>query len=450
MENPTSKKVTFSFLPLLQYPHFLKLWGAQFFLKNAENLLHFFFVLYLYDLSQNSFLVSVLVVSYSLPPILFSSLGGVVADSYDRRKILMAVNLSRMLLLIFAFFVSQSPIGIIVAAMLLAVVGEFYGPTHNAAIPSVIDHRHLYLGNTISTLTSYGGFLLGFSIAGPILYYFGKDAIFLLAALFMSFGLVTHAFLPPLNQHLKELKHPQVHLTHHLGLVLGRLTEGFTFIRRHPLIMLVIFQAAFSFTIERAFVSLMPGFSEQLLNFTSRDISFYLIIPTGLGALLGAVLSNRLQGKISKPILINTGIILNGVGLFFIGLYPWISAQLPSSIMIGSFSLWALAYIMVLAVASGIADPFVIVTTQTLIQERTPAATRGRVFGSLVTLMNLLGILPIIGIGWLAQHWSIQTVVYFLGGITLLVAALGGLFYGKLRSTSESFDASDFVQGQKA
>lgn len=434
---------------LWHYPHFLKLWAAQFFIKNAENLLHFFFVLYLYDQTQNSFLVSVLVVGYSLPPIFFSSFGGVVADSFDRRKIFLVVNGLRILLLFLAYGISENPTGIILAALLLSIVGEFFGPAHNASIPSVIDHQHLYLGNTISTLTAYAGFLIGFSLAGPILYYFGKDSIFLLAFFFMLIGLLTQATLPKLDHHLRnENAAPRANFKWSLpfGHVLERIREGVGFIRQHPLLMLVIFQAAFSFTIERAFVSLMPGFSEQLLNFTPKDISYFLIIPTGVGAIIGAMLANILQHKIHKPYIINAGIILNGVGLFFVGLYPWVSAWLPTGVVVGGFGLFSLIYVWLLAVASGIADPFVIVTTQTLIQERTPAATRGRVFGSLVTLMNLLGILPIIAIGWLAQRWTIQTVVFSLGGATLFVAILGGLFYGKLRWTEAHYDASDFVK----
>ena len=153
-----------------------------------------------------------MVVAFSVPPILFSGLAGVIADSYDRKKIFIRVNSLRLIAIIGAYFAINQPIGIIIVALTLSTIGEFFGPTHNSSIPSVVRHEHLYLANTVSTLTSYAGFLVGFSLAGPVLFYFGIDSIFLIALTLTFIALLAQFTLPRLDHHLKELNHQAINI----------------------------------------------------------------------------------------------------------------------------------------------------------------------------------------------------------------------------------------------
>lgn len=445
MEGSASEKMIKRF-PIFAYPHFLKLWGGQIFEKNAEHLLNFFFVLRLHDLANNPFLTSILVISFSIPPILFSNIAGVIADSFDRRKIFLTVNIFRILLVLASITLINTSTGIIISALILSAAGEFLGPTHNASIPSTVRQQHLFLANTISSLTSYGSFLIGFSLAGPLYFYANQHTIYGIAIFLHIVSLGFYFFLPPLARHLKELKNPTISLIKNYNIVFNRIIHGIRFIRQRPMIMTVIILATFVFTIERAFVSLMPSFSEELLKFTAKDISLFLIIPTGVGAVIGALSANRLNRTHQKINLITFGILCDGIGLLLVALYPIISSMFPASIMIGDFQLWNLAYIMGLAILSGIADPFVIITTQTLLQEQTPAATRGRVFGSLLMIMNIMEIIPVMIIGGLATLFPIARIIMSLGLLTLMIGAVGKFVYHRFPVLPPQFDESDFVK----
>ena len=76
---------TFAELPaLLQNRGFTRLWISQGLGQVATNILHFALVLRTFSVTGSSFFVGVLIAVISLPPILFSTVGGVIADRYDR------------------------------------------------------------------------------------------------------------------------------------------------------------------------------------------------------------------------------------------------------------------------------------------------------------------------------------------------------------------------------
>jgi MFS family permease len=78
-------------------------------------------------------------------------------------------------------------------------------------------------------------------------------------------------------------------------------------------------------------------------------------------------------------------------------------------------------YVMVLMFLSGVADVAIIVSAQTMLQEESQSEKRGRVFGNLTMIMNLVGLPVILIVGWLATLYPVGRIIQVFGLMTLVM-----------------------------
>lgn len=146
------------------------------------------------DRTQSAFLVSLVLVSMTLPGLLLSPVAGSFADRFDRRRILVvisilqAVSASGLLLYdvlgIWVTFVSQS---------LIAALAAFVGPATSAAIPNLTDNEE-DLRRASALFGSTWGIMLavGAALGGVFASIFGRNAAFIADA--VSFAVATLLF----------------------------------------------------------------------------------------------------------------------------------------------------------------------------------------------------------------------------------------------------------------
>ncbi|MBU0708041.1 MFS transporter [Patescibacteria group bacterium] len=416
------------YIGIIRYPNFLKLWGAQACTKLAENMMNFSLVILVFQLTQSSFMVSLLVVLISIPPILLSAAAGVIADIRNRKTILVLSNLLRFFLVIIAIVFYNQAYVLLGIAFLLSVIAQFFSPAEVSSIPTLVKKEDLFTANSFYQFTSYGMFLAGYTIAGPLLAHWGAHSLFLLImALYAASTLLT-SWLPPLVDHLKNLsvELPRIFDWRELT---KRMAGGIRYIWGHKIIRFVIFQAAVVFSIERAFISLAPSFSQNFLHLDVEGLSLYVILPTGIGTLCGVLLANKLKHRVNKGKLITTGMFLDGFALLALALWTHIYSLVQGLGFNVSVEAFIPILVIILAWISGFADPFILVSVQTTIHERTPAEDRGRVFGGLYTFSNIMGLIPVLVIGALTSIININMIVICLGIVILAVTAQGIFFF---------------------
>jgi MFS family permease len=135
-----------------------------------------------------------------------------------------------------------------------------------------------------------------------------------------------------------------------------------------------------------------------------------LILPGGLGFVLGTFLMGRLERHLSRPAWIAAG--LTGLGAA-VGLLSLSASQ--------EGGLWL---ILPLIFGIGIALALVIVSARVVLQERPPAEMRGRVIAAQLALANAAAVLPLLLGGSLADHLGIRPVMGLLG---LLAVGAGAI-----------------------
>lgn len=400
-------------LPLLEHRDFLKLWTSQILNQPASHILNFVLAIRVYQLTGSNAWVGALVALVSVPPILFSSTAGVVADRFNRRWILILSNLARAGIAVAFFALAHSPVALLAIGFLISTLNQFFGPAETSSIPNLVSRNRIFVANSLFVFTVYASFLVGYSVAGPLLAALGEQRTFALLVIAFTLAAYADVLLPRLAGHLT----PGARIRLKLREIAHEARLGIAFIRSKRVVWVVVVQLAVVFAVERTLIALIPGFADRVLGFSVADISVFLITPVALGALFAAGFSQILKRRWSKRRLVTVGIFLAGLSLI----------GLPLFTHMGTLGIDArhdavkLLYLGALAVLTGFADVLIIVAAQTILQEETPDHTRGRVFGSLTTLMNLVGLPMILLAAWLANRVPIPAVMTGLGAITLLL-----------------------------
>lgn len=398
---------------ILKNRHFLKLWLSQVLSMTAGDMLTFLLAIRVYQLTSNNFIVSVYIALVGIPPVVFSVIAGAYADNHNRKKILAVSNLLRVgILLLFLSFHANAYV-LMALAFCVATVSQFFGPAESATIPNLVRRDQYYLANSMFMFTNYTAFLIGYSLAGPALFYLKDQTIFvfLLFMYIVAFG--ANYLLPAQNQHLSE-KQAVKSYGNAFRKIFYDIAEGFKILKNNKPVLFSIMQMAVVFSAERAVIALFPDLAHKYFHFSVADMSYYLVLPVGIGAFAGAILINQVKKVFAKRKIINWSLIIDGLVLLAIPFYYLALNFGPIFLKVGT---------CLLGFTSGLVDVFIIVTAQTLIHETTADESRGRIFGNLMGFVNLVNIPVVLLVGFLASFYRVTTII----GIVGLVVTLFGL-----------------------
>jgi MFS family permease len=238
------------------------------------------------DMTRSTFWLGLDAFLGDFPFILFSLLGGVVADRYDRRKILLGsqvVQLTNAFILAALLLTHHVAIWhILVLSFLTGVAQSFGGPAYQALVPTLVDKEDVPNAVSLQSTQFNLARVVGPLLAAVAYAKLGAAACFGLNGL--SFFVVIAALLL-LRSHFtrKPGKHPPV---------IESLREGLAFIGRTPAMKALILLA---------FAGSFLAF--PLLVF-ARDVRAYGRFLTffGIGAVLGAIGAARLSHSARKGV----------------------------------------------------------------------------------------------------------------------------------------------------
>jgi predicted MFS family arabinose efflux permease len=346
-------------------------------------------LVYVLDRTGSPGWVAAVSVAKLLPLILFSAIGGVLADRYDRRRVMLASDLIRAALMVAlaATVVSDGFLVLVLAVVAVdSVVATPYFPAVGALTPSLVADEDLAAANALTGVVDNITITLGPAL-GSVLLLMGSPSMaialnaitFLVSALFV--WRIRNSDVGDSDAEPESLRH--------------RLTTGVRAMTSSPDIMLlVLISLGFTLTFGMEIV-LFPLIADELLS-TGADGLGWLLGASGLGGVLGTWLAARLA---SRP---RTGSIL--VAATILTALPLLALT-----VIGEP---AIAYLVLLVEGVG----FVVgdVITVTTIQRVAAGAVVGRVFGLLDTVfiaailagnllagvaVNIIGLRPTMVVG---------------------------------------------------
>jgi MFS family permease len=407
---------------LLRNRHFCRLWAAQF----AAVMVYYGLTLagaaLAQQRTQSSAQIGLVILSSIVPAFLASLICGAVIDRWGRVQVLVIAKVVRIAIAL-AFWAGARwlPTGLALATVYAVnVVGaaftQFALPAELALLPDLVEEEQLLSTNAViqlSTLVAQG---LGIVALGPLVIKLaGAPAMGLIGAGLCTVALILIAALP--RDRTSAIPDQGV------GAVLASLgadlKTGWATITRDRMLRLVAVQLTLASALLMVLLSILPVMASTQLGLSVEDMPL-LMLPGGLGFVLGSILLGRLEKRLSRPGWIALG--LTGLGLS-LGLLGFLGDRAGGSSVMGAVPL-AVWLLVPLILALGLSLAMIIIPARTVLQERPPAQQRARVIAAQLALANAVAVFPLLLGGTLADHLGIRPV---MGVMSLLAMGAGAI-----------------------
>ena len=418
---------------LLRNRAFLRLWLAQAISQTAQQIINFALLIEVRQLIEQrgvgggNTALSLLIICFATPPILFSALAGVVVDRSNKRFIMAAVNALRALcitgylLLNPGWPVLHTLAYIYALCILFSTVGQLFGPAEGATIPLLVPANRLLSANGLFSLTYTASQILGFVMLGPLLTSVLRlPVIYVLVVALYLVCTVLILTLPPTPAGAPAGRHDRAHS------ILGDLRELWRYVGRNRLLRKGIAYLTLANAGFLMIAALAPEFIGRELGLAVTDLAI-VVLPAGLGMVGGVIALGRLGRRLDRERLIDRALLGASLCLLAFSLLPrlvaWLTgggATAPVGRTDGLSPLLLLE--MIVAVGIGLANALLIVPSQTLLQEQSTEQIRGRVLSAFFTTSNAAALVPILFAGVLGDLFGVTRVLIALALLLLAIA----------------------------
>lgn len=416
------------FKNLIRDPEFRSLWISQMLSQLTINVMNFLILTRLFTVTGSTIATSFLWISYALPAIFFGPIGAASVDLLSRRKTLMITNLLQSLSVAAFIFIHQANVfTLYIVVVLYSFFNQFYVPAESSSLPSVVPKRMLPHANSLFFMTQQATLIIGFGTAGLLQNFLGFNGSLILCATLLFMAFISVSFLPE----IKPRKKVPESLEKLLITFFKTIYEGYKFIKENktilfPLLLLLGMQVSLAITIVT-----LPLIATQILKVDVNFAGILVVVPAGVGAMLGSYLISRnLKKTWRKKFVIETAALVMAIGLLLIVfMIPLLSLTLR------------IIFEPIFVLMMGLGYVGIIIPTFTYLQESTPHWLRGRVFGNFWFLSTITTIFPVLFSGVITEFFGIKTLLVFMSMIGIFV-----FYYSK--NHGEKMIADNFTNGQ--
>lgn len=408
-------------LRVLSQKSFLFLWIGEVFTQVATNLFNFLLILLVFKLTQSNTAVSGVVLSFTIPAIIFGSIAGVYVDRWDKKTVLLVTNIARALLLVCLVFALDNLFIIYLVSFIFTILVQFFIPAETPMIPLVVKKKYLLHANALFGLALFGSILVAYLLSGPLLLFLQPVKTILFIALLLILGAVAIWFIKP-NYPKKSLENRKnlSQLT-----IMHDIKQTFAHIAKAKTIAHSLFLLALSQILTLILATVAPGYASQILGIPVEHFALVFVAPAALGMVFGAFTIVNIFHNQAKERIIRIGIFLSGFAMLALpygsrvtshDFVQTINLYLPHAVELTSFHLMVLtAFIL------GVANSLVFVPANTRLQEETSDEFRGKIYGFLNTFIGILSLIPIILVGGLADLLGVGAVITGIGVALILL-----------------------------
>jgi len=412
---------------LLIHKNYLYFILSVVFSQVAINMMNVVFIFLVFDIQSSNFLVSLLILTFIIPQITLSFIGGVVADLKDKKFILGYGNIIRAFSMLILLMYPKSVILIYIVSLIVSIVTQFYIPAESPMIPRLVPGKLLTAANSLFGIALFGSILIGYIVAGPVITSVGKtyvfpfmSVLFLVAAVFIA--LIPKRFFAPVHKNpidtYKEVKSSVIHELFN--------TYKMLYTTRGVLASLLLISS--SQIIVLVLATIVPGYAKTILEVPSEDLSIILFTPAAMGMIVSSLLIASMFRNSKKNTLMTVGLFLSAIVFC---LFPATSklmtrqiVLLINSLLPAMFDITKIHFAIFLSFIAGFANALIFVPSQTIIQERIPENFRSKVYGLLFAVVGVFSLLPVLLTGGIADLFGVGTVLFVIGVFIALVGTI--------------------------
>jgi MFS family permease len=382
------------------------------------------------QLTHSGLLVGLVLASQFMPVLIGSQFGGVVADRFRKRNILLITQCLFTVPSFSLFALSATGHAqywmVILAALATGTINLFDVPARQAFIVEMVGKRDLMNAIALNSSVFNGAAVVGPAVAGVLIAIVGVPICFLANSVSYIAAVVALLLMRDLPVVVQQ-PHEQ-HWT-------ARIAQGASYARHEPVVgMLLIVVAVFSlFAMNR--LTLIPLFADQVLHVGAQGFGF-LIGSMGLGALVGALTLAFLPQLGADP----------GRQLWMALI--WVAALIEFSIsrvfVLSMAALFVAGYCQISFVAAA----------NNRIQTITPDHLRGRVMA--LYAQALIGVGPVgsTQAGALATlfgaPWAMAIGATVAGSVVIAIRLLRPEVFGQPKKTSSTAETASAGTSQRS
>ena len=352
----------------------------------------------IYTATHSALMLGLAVFAAQFPSFLFSPLGGVVSDRYNRYRVMIITQVAPLvqavLLVVVVMFTQYALWEIFALSVLLGTINAFDVPARQSMVNEIINHKE-DLPNAIALNSSMVNIarLIGPAISGIVLEKMGAGTCFLINAISFIAVILCLLFMR-LPKHIRQ---------QHTKKAIHEFKEGWKYLKRTPSISLVILLIACISISVLPFTTLLPVFAKVIFKGNAATFG-YLNSAIGLGAIGGTIFLASLKAGVNLKKILFINLLILGVGLILFSHITNLSVALLFAILSG-FGMMSQTTI-----------------TNTIIQTSVSQEMRGRIISYFA--MAYFGMLPLGGllIGMVSQYIGAPNTILAEGIFAVLIA----------------------------
>ena len=274
---------------------FLRLWLSQAATQVGGNMVLYGLTVIVVNSTRSNTAVSLLVLSFLVPAVLFSAVAGVYVDRIDRRLILVATNVLRGAMFVALFLAGTNFALILLLNVLVSTVTVFFAPAEAAMIPVLLPRHQLLAANGVFTLTLNAAFALGFALLGPLVVNLASPEAVILVVAALYFLAAAFCFTlppsPPPADVVHEGRLAVGEAERAVSSTLAQLREGLSFISSNRAIGWSLLYLGIAASLVGVLGVLGPDFAQSALGLDAKDFAV-VVLPLGFGIVTGILLLN--------------------------------------------------------------------------------------------------------------------------------------------------------------
>jgi MFS family permease len=414
------------FRAVLRFTAFRNIWFAQLAAQLADKFLLFSLIVLAFKISGGSTPVAIVILTYTVPSVLFAPPAGVIADRVNRKQIMMWSNFGRAAAVALIPLAALVPglrgdfLHLLLITLIFSSVGQLFAPAEAAVIPTILPRSALITANSMALLTMVITLVVGGALA-PILSRIDLYTPYWVAAVLLTIAgaLIFASDIPPLE---RTHSPPVTESRNRFHSMMVDIKEGLDALRASRGLMLAFGQVSIAVLVLFMLFTLAPAYVSHVIGIAAQD-SYVILGPATGGAILSAVLLGQFLRNIDRSKVLVGSLIANGLTLLALAAIPQAMEQVPD------LRVHARITGAVFSLLLGIEFGAIMIPAITYLMESTSDEIRGRIFALLYMVINGVTAIPVLAAAALSDLIGTAHVIGGLGALlvagALTIATVG-------------------------
>jgi MFS family permease len=392
---------------LLINRNFRLLWFGQLVSQLGDKAYNIALMWWLFEKTASPFFVSSFLIASMLPELIFGPLAGVYIDRWNKKKILVAADFARGIIILTLAALYQLNLlaiwHIYIAALFISLCSALFNPTTMSVIPAVVEKNELQQANALSQMIAGAVAIIGPLLGASSVVMLGYTGVLIFNSCSYIISGIAEAFLKimAIDAVVKESSKESIFFS---------MLEGFRYIRGDLRVSTLVILVAVVHVFVGSIAVAMP-FLANILKGNGLNNLGILQAAFGGGMIVGAVYISKYARNRFKGLHLLYAIVCMGVGILMLG-----ALQLTYIHTVEPYAIICIVIGMCIAVIS--------VFWRTLAQICVPEEMAGRVFSVLSTTGDIS--LPIsMGVFGLLLNFTTNAELLSLAGVFLILIGIG-------------------------